>query len=854
VSLDQDAAMNVSKRLVLVCNSHLDPVWLWPWEEGVAATLATFRAAAQLCDEFDGFVFCHNEALLYQWVEEYEPALFERIRTLVGERRWHIMGGWYLQPDCNLPNGESFVRQILTGRRYFAEKFGVEPRVAVNLDPFGHSRGLVQILRKSGYTGYLFCRPDNFSLALPADDVVWVGYDGSTLVAHRAADHYNSSLGQARAKTTRWLRTHEGRADGLLLWGVGNHGGGPSREDLTALRGLMRDTPDREIVHGRPEDYFDALEAQAATLPRVEHDLNPWAVGCYTSMSTVKRAHRRLESRLFGTERMLTSAAAQGLLEYPRAQLTAAIEAMLFCQFHDILPGSSVSEVETQAIQRLGHGLDIVDRLRARAFFALLSGQPAAAAGEYPLFVHNPHPFPVTDFVVCEFQPPEPNVDAGVFLLPEVTASDGSPVATQLEKESCNIQMDQRKRLVFRTRLAAACTTRFSCRIRTVPRPPAIAVRPLAGLFHHAGSGCVVEIDAATGLLHRYRVGHHDYIEAGSFRPLVMTDSPDPWGMKVRAFRDLAGEFRLMDEHAAALHAGVATSTLAPVRIIEDGPVRTIVEALFAYRRSAVCLRYVLPKDGAELMVQARVSWCEKDAMLKFALPTTIGGMRVRSQVPYGVEARTREAEELLWHSWLACVSPDGSRALTVVNDGVYGFDFSGAELRLSCLRSPAHAGHPVDDVTPVVRQDRFEPRVDQGEHVFRFWLQGGPASERLTTIDREAATKDDEPMALNVFPHGGGQRVCPGPTLSDGAVQITAVKVSEDGRSMILRLFEPTGQARTTTLSVPALDVALDVTLSPFEIRTLAIDLATRTVDVVDLLERRSPSSITEHADHTPR
>ena len=843
--------MTATKRLVLVCNSHIDPVWLWPWEEGVAATLATFRAAAQLCDQFDGFAFCHNEALLYQWVEEYEPALFERIRTLVSQRRWHIMGGWYLQPDCNLPSGESFVRQILPGRRYFAEKFGVEPRVAVNLDPFGHSRGLVQILSKSGHTGYLFCRPDRLSLTLPADDFVWVGYDGSTLLAHRAADHYNSSLGQARAKVAGWLRTHETQADGLLLWGVGNHGGGPSREDLVALHDLMNDTPERRIIHGRPEDYFDALEAQAATLPRVERDLNPWAVGCYTSMSAVKRAHRRLESRFFSTERILTHAAAQGLIEYPQAQLAVALDTMLFCQFHDVLPGSSVSEVEAQTLQRLGHGLDIVDRIRVRGFFALLGGQPAAADGEYPLLVHNPHPFPVTDTVVCEFQPPEPNADLGVFLMPEVIAPDGNPVTTQLEKESCNIQMDQRKRLVFRTRLAAACTTRFSCRIRMVPRPPATAVRPIAGLFRHVGSGCIVEIDASTGLLHRYQVGQRDYVEAGCFRPLVMKDSPDPWGMKVRAFRDLAGEFRLMDERAAASYAGVATPTLAPVRIIEDGPVRTIVEALFAYRRSALCLRYVLLREGAELMVQARVSWCEKDAMLKFALPTTIGGMRVRSQAPYGVEVHTREAEELLWHSWLACVSPDQSRALTVINDGVYGFDFSDAELRISCLRSPAHAGHPVDDVTPVVRQDRFEPRVDQGEHVFQFWLQGGPAFERLTTIDREASTKHDVPMALNVFPSGDGPQVRPGPMLSDDAVQITATKISEDGRAMIVRLFEPTGTARATTLSVPALDVSLDVTLLPFEIRTFAIDLATRAVDVVDLLEQRGTSSLRESGAH---
>ena len=129
---------STEKALYLVCNAHLDPVWLWNWEEGLAEALSTFRMAARFCDEFDGFVFCHNEALLYEWVEEHETDLFHRIQRLVAAKRWHIMGGWYLQPDCNLPSGESLVRQILIGKRYFLEKFHVEPTVGVNLDSFGH--------------------------------------------------------------------------------------------------------------------------------------------------------------------------------------------------------------------------------------------------------------------------------------------------------------------------------------------------------------------------------------------------------------------------------------------------------------------------------------------------------------------------------------------------------------------------------------------------------------------------------------------------------------------------------------------------------------------------------------------
>ena len=131
------------KKLFLVCNAHLDPVWLWDWQEGVAAAIATFRAAADICEAADDFVFCHNEAMIYSWVEQYDPTLFRRIQALVKAGKWHIMGGWYLQPDCNLPSGESILRQIIVGRRYFMEKFHAVPSIAVNFDTFGHSRGLV---------------------------------------------------------------------------------------------------------------------------------------------------------------------------------------------------------------------------------------------------------------------------------------------------------------------------------------------------------------------------------------------------------------------------------------------------------------------------------------------------------------------------------------------------------------------------------------------------------------------------------------------------------------------------------------------------------------------------------------
>ena len=131
------------KEVHLVCNAHIDPIWQWEWDEGAAAAISTFQSAVNFADEFD-YIFCHNEVTLYKYIEEYTPDLFEKIKRLIAAGKWHVMGGWYLQPDCNMPCGESLVRQIQVGHKYFRGKFGVNPTTAINFDPFGHSRGLVQ--------------------------------------------------------------------------------------------------------------------------------------------------------------------------------------------------------------------------------------------------------------------------------------------------------------------------------------------------------------------------------------------------------------------------------------------------------------------------------------------------------------------------------------------------------------------------------------------------------------------------------------------------------------------------------------------------------------------------------------
>ncbi len=831
-----------SKKLYLVCNAHLDPVWLWEWEEGAAETMSTFRTAVELCEEYEEFVFCHNEALLYKWVETYDPGLFVKIQNLVQQGRWHIMGGWYVQPDCNMPSGESFVRQILFGKNYFAKNFGSSPRTAINFDPFGHTRGLVQILKKSGYSSYIFCRPDTKELKLPADDFVWIGYDGSRILAHRARDHYNSQRGKAAKKTEDWLARNRKLSVGLLLWGIGNHGGGASRVDLKDLSKLIKESKDRKILHATPEAYFDELEPSQDLCPSWNKDLNPWAVGCYTSMALVKQKHRLLENTYFKTEKMATHVALEGLMAYPHKELQSALEDLLFCQFHDILPGSSIEEVEENVLQKIGHGLEILSQIKSRAFFQLIGGQARAMEGEFPVFVYNPHPFSLTKTMVCEFQPPEPNEHPNLFWMPEMKDETGKNIPFQLEQESSNISVDQRKRIVFRAELKPSQMNRYSCRLKTISTPSAlrspIDSTSVLSVLNFKTEFLEVAINCGTGLLDKYAVFGEDFLKSGSLQLLVCKDNADPWGMLVRSFRKVEGVFTLLSGASSAKFSGVSSKELSPVRVVEDGPVRTVVEAVFQYGTSYACLTYVIPKKETELEVRVRVLWNEKDRFLKLSVPSLFIKGACRGQVAYGVEEFDRFKEELLAQKWVATVSKDRLRALTVINSGTYGFDFSKGEVRLSLLRSPAYAGHPVGS-KPIVPQNRFRPRIDIGERMFSFWINGGHAADLLSRIDRSALVKNETPPVLCCFPSGEGKGHAPGVILDDEAVQVTAFKFAEDENRLVLRLFEPTGRKRSTRVEIPFLKLSFDVSLEKFEIKTFAIDLETKENVETDLLER---------------
>ncbi|SEB86974.1 alpha-mannosidase [Paenibacillus sp. GP183] len=745
------------------------------------------------------------------------------------------MGGWYLQPDCNMPSGESFVRQMLLGRNYFQEKFGVKSTTAINFDPFGHTRGLVQIMSKAGFDSYIFCRPTQKDCELPANDFVWVGYDGSEIIGHRADEFYNSPRGKADEKVREWIDKTVDQPIGSVLWGVGNHGGGPSREDLEKLKLLMAETKDVQIIHSTPEAFFKELRIVRSSLPRHEKDVNAWAPGCYTSQIRIKQKHRLLENEIYMLEKMMSHSSLQGLTVYPYELIHEAICDLMVTEFHDVLPGSSIQPVEEASLRLVDHGLEIISRLKARAFFALASGQKKAEEGEIPILIYNPHPYKVRGAFECEFQLADQNWK-DEFSMP-VVYKDGVRIASQAEKELSNLNLDWRKRVVFQAELEPGQMNRFDVRLEMLPNKPAPALQPQDGKISFLTEELEVIINCKTGLIDRYRANGVDYLQSNAFVPIVIDDNDDPWGMEGLSFRNVEGAFKLMSAEEGTRFSGIRGSRLESVRMIEDGAVRTVVEALFEYGDSFIIQTYKLPKKGTEIEVQIRAHWNEKSKMLKLSIPTLLVEGRYWGQVAYGRNELPGNGNEAVSQKWLAVIDEKQDLALTCINDGVYGSDYNDGEVRISLLRSAGYSGHPIGD-RPIMAQDRYSSRIDQGERLYRFWFNAGKTSERMEFIDREALSLNEKPFVLSFFPSGSGALPENALTLSDSTVLLTAFKRAELSNDYIIRLFEPTGTARETTLTIPALGIKQEIKLGKFEIKTLRLDVAAKKIKEASLME----------------
>ncbi len=790
------------KKLHLLCNAHLDPAWLWRWNEGLAEAISTFSVAASFCEDYDGFVFNHNEALLYEWVEEYEPELFERIKKLVASGRWHIMGGWYLQPDCVMTSGESLLSQIELGREYFREKFNVTPTTAINFDPFGHSRGLVQLLKLTGYDSYVFMRPQNIS-----GDFIWEGYDGSQVLAHGIYGGYNTLKGNAVHKIARCIAecTNE---TGLCLWGIGNHGGGPSKIDLDNIQEYIRNS-DTEIIHSTPENYFSELDADALKVRRTS--LIPSMVGCYTSMVRIKQANRRLENKIAAAEKIMAYADWCTGTEFCGQELQKAKKALAFCQFHDILPGSGIKPVEEDSLRTLACGEEIADRLFTKAFFELCRGQRKAAAGEIPVMVFNPHPYEIEGEFEVGFMLENQNWNADEETLAQVYDEEGSRLPTQNEKPDCTFNLDWIQKVSFYAKIAPSSVTRFNCRLRTVKKSERSDVQSDSERITVKNSRMEISVNRRTGLIERYAVDGRVLTENCGILE-VFRDNEDPWGMNVASFSDYEGSFKLMSAEAANSFTGYPEETIPNVRVVEDGEVRIKIQSFWEYRSNRAVVEYTIPKNGIYVDVNIIMYSNEPDKMIKYRIDAAFDGAPY-GQTAFGSEQLYSNGDEAVFHKW--CMLEGADRAIAVYNNGIHGGSFTENSLRISLLRTPVYAAHPIEN-RQIAPHDRFLDHIDMGERRFCFRIS------TAENLERNAQIYNETPHLLSFFPSGEGKPVKSSIRIDNPDVILSSLR-KKNGK-YVMTLFNSSDRECSAEIYVAPKNITIRETFGKYEIKMIGI------------------------------
>lgn len=766
-----------NKTIHLICNAHIDPIWQWDWPEGASATLSTFYSAVKLCREFD-YVFCHNEVTVYKYVEEYAPELFAEIQELVKAGKWHIMGGWYLQPDCNMPSGESFVRQIREGQRYFQEKFGIVPTTAINFDPFGHTVGLVQIIKKCGQDSYIFMRPYARELNLPGEQFIWRGLDGSEIKGARSIGGYNTPLGESAA-AIRERAESQNFSVGMVLWGVGNHGGGPSRKDLADIqRELLPDTQ-IQYLHSTPEKFFSAIAPEVV----FDESLHISMPGCYTSMYRVKEKHARLEAELYMAEKIASVAYARGALkDYPENALQTATQDLLNAEFHDILPGSSIQCAEDAGLKLLDHGLLEAERVKIKSFFALSSAQAPASDGEYPIVVFNPHPYALCDNVECEFMLSDQNWQDDILSRITVLDENGNPVPYQVIKEESNLNLDWRKRIIFEARLKPMALTRYSVYVEFVPTEK-VAKAPV---FVFDNGRKYVSINPDTGLLESYKINGVEYIGKG-FGLCSFEDNADPWGM---------GNHQLLRMGTGEKSFSLSKVPDGPfkgmqsVQVIEDGDIYLGIEAYFGSDNTRARILYKIYKNNDDIDIDVTLYMGDIDKIVKLKLPLAAEGTLI-GQTAFGTDTLFTDARENVAHRFVAV--DQGDRCVALLNKGVYGSHYEQGSIYMSLVRGVTYCAHPIGD-RQLLPQDRFTKKIDQGENNYSFRL----TVTNRNQLERKTAEFVEKPYALNIFPIPSTAADFAGFDLRLGGdiIAMPALKKAQGRDALILRLQNNTPNA----------------------------------------------------------
>jgi alpha-mannosidase len=778
--------------LHMIGNAHIDPVWLWQWPEGYQEVRATLQSAIDRLEEYPDFVFTCDSSLFFEWVEESDRELFERIRARVADGRFQIVGGWWIEPDCNIPSGESLVRQALYGQRYLKDKFGLHTTTGANLDSFGHNATIPQILAKSGCDSYVFLRPGPKEKTLEHPLFWWESPDGSRVLAYRIPHEYCAPKEDIGAHVEKAVATlPDDRADYAVFYGVGNHGGGPTIANLESIKELNARADMPRLEPSSLRRFFDSVDRNGA-IPTVAGELQHHARGCYTTHSGVKRWNRRAENLLQRAEKWSLVADVVGARSYPHADLEQAWKLLLFNQFHDTLAGTSIEPAYEDARDQIGHA----SSLASLAFNAAVQSIARRIAIEQeeemrPVVVFNPHPWPLRADAEVEYT--WLRADGA-----HVVDDAGGAVPMQLTRPLTTMS-SARGRLAFPVEVPPLGYRVYRVRKGAVDGEPLRATETTLQNAH-----LLVELDGGTGRIAKLvpKSTGAELAAPDARHAIVIEDRSDTWGHDVKAYDQELGEFE-------------CTS----VRLVENGPVRAIVRVESGFRSSTLREDYVLGADVPYVDVRVALDWHEQLKLLKLRYPTSIDAERATFEVPYGHLARPTRGDEEPGQSWVD-VSGDG-RGLAVINDAKYGYDVRGGDIGISVVRSPVWAWH---DPRELEDDGDFE-YMDQGRQSFVVRLLPHAGDWRAAGVVRLAAELNQPPFALIETFHDGA--LPQHATFVDdggGDVVVTVLKRAEDDDALVVRAYESSGRPGRARIALPLVGRTIEADFGAHEIKTFRV------------------------------
>ncbi len=739
--------------IYLVGHAHIDMNWLWDWEDTVDVCRRTFRSVDRLMDEYPDFIFSHSQAATYHAMEELEPAIFRTMQKRVREGRWDVTASTWVEGDLNMASGESLVRQATCALNYIEAKFGVSPAICWCPDTFGHPWTYPQILRKCGlkyYYGHRCQRAEDEHL------MWWESPDGSRILAFNEGATYNERIQPGLLRPLTKMVSNFGIQARQVVFGVGDHGGGPTRIDLGNAAFLNRQAGLPRFGHSRAEDFYRAVE-NCARIPVVRDELNFVFEGCYTTHGDIKWMNRRGECLLYQTE-VLASLAKMLGAEYPSAQLRQAWRKVLFNQFHDLLDGSAIHAAYDYSRRLFDQVAEICREVSERSEPLALELNGESDAGHVTVF--NPAGWARAETVRL----PAPD---GVKDPTVLDAGSDARVPSQIRDGE----------LVFTAKVPPVgyALYRIVPAVRAVPDP---------------------EGPDSPRAIRSTRPGQPHILENRFFRISVSPDSGAISSLyDKRLNRELVSPaepinlFQICYERPHGMSAWTIgpisrtenLSTGAETEIACQGPVQAAIVVRRSFGKSNLRQEILIHRDLPRIDFSTEIDWQEiggpdvDSPMLKVAFPFAHSSATCIREIPFGHIQSPTNGREIPSQTFLEL--PGEGFGVALLNDCKYGHDVKGNTVRLTLLRA-AYDPDPFPDI---------------GNHRILFSLfphQGG-------WRDSEAWKRGHEiNLPLRLVPGRARLAERSWIEIDHLGVDLAALKCADDGEGIVIRLVEMHGRS----------------------------------------------------------